>query len=367
MNWDAPVITIRQGVWNKILHHGSSDKQNEQFGILLGEVYENPENNGLWLEIIEMIPAQRYRGGSTYVEVSAEEMSDMVHRSESLLANYPEACRLGWYHTHPGHTIFMSDTDRTNHRNVYRASWQIALVYDPRNNLYGFFAGIECESVPERNILILNDGTTEPNQVAQPKYQVPISRWIKFPVKQPEEVPIIEPVENLVPSAPKAISNWDRIRQNILRPTVFFSALILFAFLGYLLGRINQRKQDDINLSTPEAISSSMAQAEEQQWISAHQLQIIMDVASQVNQSSLDQFTRARLIGQLQAAINMDKNSSIAKEAQALIETLVAPLTQTSTSTPSTPASLNSTPSQQRISTTDTSAIQLSSTPTRSP
>jgi hypothetical protein len=51
--------------------------------------------------------------------------------------------KVGWFHTHPGHGIFMSQTDRENH-SLYRKKWQVALVIDPVRKIHGFFHGGEC-------------------------------------------------------------------------------------------------------------------------------------------------------------------------------------------------------------------------------
>ena len=43
---------------------------------------------------------------------------------------------LGWYHSHPGFTAFMSTTDISTHREYFNQPYHIAIVIDPLNNLY---------------------------------------------------------------------------------------------------------------------------------------------------------------------------------------------------------------------------------------
>lgn len=380
-NWEAPVVTVRQNAWNKILIHGSSDKTNEQFGILVGGVYENPENGGIWLDIVGMIPAERYHGTPAYVEVSTDEMSEMIRRSESLMESYPDLCRLGWYHTHPGHTIFMSATDKSNHRSVYRANWQTALVYDPRNHLFGFFAGPECWSLPKNNIYILPDGSPTTSLVQQPEYQKAETGWIeparqKDPRRDVQPVPKKEPMPVLnvpphrkvsrpevdgVPSDLQSVarrpSMFSSLWRNVIKPALLVGFILIVAYFGYLLGRTTERRQGSADQSAVLATVSSIIQIAEQTWISSQQSQIIMNVSAQINQKDLDLITRARLIGQLEIAISLDRNSSLAKDAQKLIDRLMAGIQQT-------PVPTNTLPSPSPTATVGQSTLP---SPTTSP
>jgi proteasome lid subunit RPN8/RPN11 len=46
---------------------------------------------------------------------------------------------VGWYHTHPGFGIFLSNMDLFIHRNFFPQKWHIALVLDPVNKKSGYF------------------------------------------------------------------------------------------------------------------------------------------------------------------------------------------------------------------------------------
>jgi len=201
INWKYPVILVPQSVWNKILIHGSSAIGKEQFGILIGTVFENQNTNGVWLNVLDMVPATRpERSSLTYVEVSADEMAEMVRRSEFILDQNPNSCRLGWYHTHPGHGIFMSGTDKANHRAVYRTNWQVALVYDPNNHQFGFFSGLECTLIPANNIILVPD-VTPTDKVIQPGYKETVSENIPT-IRVPQKEPILIPEHSLGGSTP---------------------------------------------------------------------------------------------------------------------------------------------------------------------
>jgi hypothetical protein len=50
---------------------------------------------------------------------------------------------LGWYHSHPGHGIFLSGTDLNTQRLSFNKIWQIAIVYDPLRHEIGYFYGAD--------------------------------------------------------------------------------------------------------------------------------------------------------------------------------------------------------------------------------
>jgi proteasome lid subunit RPN8/RPN11 len=52
---------------------------------------------------------------------------------------HPNKEVVGWYHTHPGLDIFLSEWDLMIHRNFFRQEWQVALVVDPHQDAGGFF------------------------------------------------------------------------------------------------------------------------------------------------------------------------------------------------------------------------------------
>ncbi len=60
-----------------------------------------------------------------------------VHRELEL--RYAECSIIGWYHSHPGHGIFLSEHDQFIHRNFFSAPWQIAVVVDPVHATEGLF------------------------------------------------------------------------------------------------------------------------------------------------------------------------------------------------------------------------------------
>jgi proteasome lid subunit RPN8/RPN11 len=57
---------------------------------------------------------------------------------------------VGWYHSHPGHTCFLSRTDLKTQRNMFNQPYHVALVIDPLNKEIKIFrlAGSGYEEIP---------------------------------------------------------------------------------------------------------------------------------------------------------------------------------------------------------------------------
>jgi proteasome lid subunit RPN8/RPN11 len=135
----------------KMMDYAVRFKHTEVFGLLLGEVFHTPTGR-LRTIVRDFVPAERLQASTaTFVEVSAEELIRMDQKCEPLMAGNA-LLRIGWFHTHPGHGIFMSPTDRDNHA-LYSKPWQIALVLDPIRKTFGFFGGSSCEPVPHYSTL----------------------------------------------------------------------------------------------------------------------------------------------------------------------------------------------------------------------
>src|SRR5579864_6772797 len=91
----------------KIMEHAIRFKHTEVFGLLLGEVIRTPSGRVRTI-IREFLAAERFQSSTaTFVEVSADELIRMDRKCEPLMES-TGLLKVGWFHTHPGHGIFMS-------------------------------------------------------------------------------------------------------------------------------------------------------------------------------------------------------------------------------------------------------------------
>ena len=171
---DAGVPTFAPGILAAIRAHADSDPNNEIGGILVSRTV------GERRVIVAHIEAHAASGDVTSLTFTHEAWSD-IHAE--LAQNFAGADIAGWYHSHPGHGIFLSAQDRFVHRHFFPADWHVALVVDPQHRTEGLFALRDGEmelvsgseepisEAPRRVIEVLLDQTSDSPPFAEPAPQ----------------------------------------------------------------------------------------------------------------------------------------------------------------------------------------------------
>lgn len=125
---------VKQSVLNQIHRHGLSTTDIEVCGVLVGNVYHDP--SGPWLYIEKAIEGNHATQRAAQVTFTAD---TWAHIQAIMDKDYPDKRILGWYHTHPGFGIFLSDMDVFIQENFFPEPWQVAFVYDPKAKEEGLF------------------------------------------------------------------------------------------------------------------------------------------------------------------------------------------------------------------------------------
>lgn len=118
------------GVRDAIYAHVYSDPANEVGGLLAGDL--RPDG----VMVVGAVRAEGASGDVTSLTFTHESWSAMLAELE---AQYPGAEIVGWYHSHPGHGVFLSRHDEFIHSNFFPAAWQFAIVVDPHHHNEGLF------------------------------------------------------------------------------------------------------------------------------------------------------------------------------------------------------------------------------------
>ena len=134
---------VLQSVINEIKEHGRSSMHAEVCGVLVGSLCWDGEPYLLIDGRIEGKHASHQSGSVTFTS----ETWDFIH--EELAAKYPDRKIVGWYHTHPGFGIFLSNMDAFIHENFFSFPWEPAYVFDPQAETDGFFFRVGTELVKE--------------------------------------------------------------------------------------------------------------------------------------------------------------------------------------------------------------------------
>jgi proteasome lid subunit RPN8/RPN11 len=107
----------------EIYEHCFSATDREVGGVLVGTMRPGSP------PVVEAsIPALRAAESAAQLTFT-QDAWEHIHRV--LETEYPSRTIVGWYHTHPGYGLFLSDQDLFIHRNFFQNHGQIALVVDP--------------------------------------------------------------------------------------------------------------------------------------------------------------------------------------------------------------------------------------------
>jgi proteasome lid subunit RPN8/RPN11 len=111
------------------------------------------EDTSLWVN--DIIP-----GGSEMNEVScAFPPHRLAQVANDIVEGKIKGRIVGWYHSHPGHGLFLSQTDLDTHMQFYQFSpYAVSLVADPKSEEFGIWIyenGIGVVQLPSNYIHII--------------------------------------------------------------------------------------------------------------------------------------------------------------------------------------------------------------------
>jgi proteasome lid subunit RPN8/RPN11 len=142
-----------QSALDEIHLHGQSSAKIEICGVLIGNGFRDEQ--GPYLLVEHVIRGNGAKNKSTSVTFTADTWASIQTVMDK---SYPDKKMLGWYHTHPGFGIFLSDMDIFICENFFNLPWQIAFVYDPVSGEEGNF--IWKEGRPKREYVLIEDDVT---------------------------------------------------------------------------------------------------------------------------------------------------------------------------------------------------------------
>ena len=140
---DEVKIFIERNILNGIKDFLKSDLNNEQGGVLVGEVKKNE------IDSAEVIIHDYIIASDTEANISR---LTFTHRTweninKTLEEKFPEYKIVGWFHSHPGHSVFLSEYDEFIHSNFFDKENGTAYVFDPIINESAFFINKESKPV----------------------------------------------------------------------------------------------------------------------------------------------------------------------------------------------------------------------------
>jgi proteasome lid subunit RPN8/RPN11 len=148
---------------NDMHRHGRSERDVEVCGVLVGSVYH--DENGAYLYIEASIKGDHAAGKSAQVTFTSETWN---HINDEMERNFADRKILGWYHTHPGFGIFLSEMDLFIQNNFFPEPWQVAYVYDPKSEEDGVFVWKRGQATRDKYLVDPNTINTDPPRGKEP-------------------------------------------------------------------------------------------------------------------------------------------------------------------------------------------------------
>ncbi len=138
-------VRISSDVVRQIHQHARSNNKMEVCGVLIGS-----DRDGVTTIEACISGVNATQGGAhvTFTQDTWEHIYKIKDR------DYPNDRIVGWYHSHPGFGVFLSDHDTFIHKNFFSSPLQVAWVYDPHTDEEGCFgwAGDRIERLSDFSV-----------------------------------------------------------------------------------------------------------------------------------------------------------------------------------------------------------------------
>jgi proteasome lid subunit RPN8/RPN11 len=131
-------ILFGQAAYLRIVEHLASDTSRELGGLLLGHEIVSEDGSRSTVVVTHSLAARHSKGTPVRLAMTAETWAEFERVTDFLEEQGLGLKRIGWYHSHPNLSIFLSGYD-LDVCTVFTRPTQLALVVDPVRDTGGFF------------------------------------------------------------------------------------------------------------------------------------------------------------------------------------------------------------------------------------
>ncbi len=164
--------------------HAQSDMDNEIGGWLIGSWKADQITGQEYIIIERCLPAVGAQRGSAFITFTQDTQVAMF---EIMEEKFPDKHLVGWYHSHPKMSVFLSSYDLFLHRSFFPHPYQVALVIEPHSQTAGFFIRDREGNLDGKRYFGFHELGALPNQS--------VSRWVNMK-EEIKETPEVMEVEN---------------------------------------------------------------------------------------------------------------------------------------------------------------------------
>jgi proteasome lid subunit RPN8/RPN11 len=144
----ACAVEFNSAVLQQIRRHARGSMAAEICGVLIGDV-----TNAV-TRVEACIAGEKATEGGAHVTFTQETWQHIYKIKDT---KFPGSSIVGWYHSHPGFGIFLSDYDLFIHKNFFTAAHQVAWVFDPHSDEEGCFGWASGEIVSLKRFCVLQE------------------------------------------------------------------------------------------------------------------------------------------------------------------------------------------------------------------
>jgi proteasome lid subunit RPN8/RPN11 len=128
-----PTLVVDSEVVRLIRQHARSSGKTEVCGVLIGQDRDHR------IEVAACIEGQNADEAGAHVTFTQDTWEHIYAVKDK---KFPDERIVGWYHSHPGFGIFLSEHDTFIHRNFFSSPGQVAWVFDPQSDEEGCFGWV---------------------------------------------------------------------------------------------------------------------------------------------------------------------------------------------------------------------------------
>jgi len=150
-------VEIDSEVVRTIRQHARSSSKTEVCGVLIGQDRDRR------VQIATCIEGENAEGAGAHVTFTQDTWEHIYAVKDK---KYPDERIVGWYHSHPGFGIFLSEHDTFIHKNFFSSPGQIAWVYDPHSDEEGCFGWVDGQIERLSRVAVLDRRGGEPAEAS---------------------------------------------------------------------------------------------------------------------------------------------------------------------------------------------------------
>ena len=152
-----PAVVVDSEVVRQIRQHARSSNKAEICGVLIGQDRDHR------IEVAASIEGENAEEAGAHVTFTQDTWEHIYAVKDK---KYPNERIVGWYHSHPGFGVFLSEHDTFIHKNFFSSPGQVAWVFDPHSDEEGCFGWVDGKIERLTRIAIFDRRGGEPAESA---------------------------------------------------------------------------------------------------------------------------------------------------------------------------------------------------------